>query len=75
MKSLINIIGIILIIFGVVTYSYKYFSYTTNEQVAQIGSVQVTAEQENVVFISPLVSGLAVAAGIVLVFIGMSRRK
>jgi hypothetical protein len=63
MKSLVTIVGIILVIFGIIGFSYKYFSYTTNEKVAEIGSVQVTAEQEKVVFISPTVSAIMLAAG------------
>lgn len=74
MKKIITIIGVLLIIFGIVTYSYKYFSYTTTEKVAQIGSVQVTNENQNIVFVPPAVSGLAVVVGVVLVGLGLSRK-
>jgi glucan phosphoethanolaminetransferase (alkaline phosphatase superfamily) len=74
MRAFISIVGIILIILGIIGFSYKYFNYSTNEQVAQIGNVQVTAETEKTVFISPMLSGLAIAAGVVLVIVGVSRR-
>jgi len=74
MKTIVSIIGTVLIIFGIIGYSYKYFSYNTNENVAQIGNVKVTAEKENVVFISPLASAIMVGAGIILVIVGMSRK-
>ncbi len=73
MKSIVKMVGVILIILGIVSFSYKYFTYKTDEQVAQIGNVQVTTEEEKMVFISPLLSGVIVIAGIVLVLIG--RRK
>lgn len=75
MKTFISLIGIVLIIFGIIGFSYKYFSYTANEKIAEIGSVQVTAEKEKTIFISPMLSGLSIAAGLVLVIIGMSQRS
>lgn len=75
MKNIVTILGIILIILGIVGFSYKYFSYTTQEKVAQIGSVQVTNEEENVVAVSPALSGTILVAGLVLVAIGISRKS
>ncbi len=75
MKSLISVVGIILIIIGIFGFSYKYFTYTSNERVAQIGNVEITANQEKAVFISPVLSGLSLGVGIILVIAGISRRK
>ncbi|OGT36486.1 MAG: DUF3185 domain-containing protein [Gammaproteobacteria bacterium RIFCSPHIGHO2_12_FULL_37_14] len=75
MKSTISFVGIVLIIIGIVGYSYKYFTYTTNEKVAEIGSIQVTTEQEKAIIIPPALSGLSLAAGIILVIIGISRKS
>lgn len=74
MKSFITIVGTILIIFGIIGFSYKYFSYTANEKVAEIGSVKVSAEQEKTIAIPPVLSGLTILAGIVLVGMGINRR-
>jgi hypothetical protein len=74
-KNLISIIGVILLIIGIVGFSYKYFTYNTQENVATIGSLNITAEKQKVVFISPELSGLSIAAGIILVIIGTRRRK
>ena len=74
MKSILSIIGIVLIILGIVGFSYKYFTYTTDEKIAEIGTVRVTAEQEQTIVISPLLSGLTLAAGVLLVIVGFSRK-
>jgi hypothetical protein len=74
MKKLISIIGAILIILGIFGFSYKYFSYMTNEKVLEVGNVKVTAETENVIMITPLVSAIMLGTGIVLVIIGVSRK-
>ncbi len=74
MKSLVSIVGIILIVISIIGFSYKYFTYTSNEKVAEIGNVKITAEQEKSVFIPPLLSSLCLAAGIVLVIVGTRKR-
>lgn len=74
MRSLMSVIGILLIILGIFGFSYKYFTYTSTEKIAEIGSVKVTADQEKEVFISPLVSTISLAAGVVLVLVGVTRR-
>lgn len=75
MKVFLSILGTILVIFGILGFSYKYFSYTTNENVAQIGNVKVTAETEKVIFISPTVSAILLCAGIVVVIVAVSRKS
>lgn len=70
MRSIINVIGILLIIFGIVVYGYQGFTYTKKENVAQIGSVQVTAESQKTVYFPPIVGGLSLLAGIILVIVG-----
>jgi uncharacterized membrane protein len=73
MKSTINLIGILLIIMGIVTLAYQGFTYTKHEQIAQIGDVQITADTQKTVYFPPLLGGLSLAAGIILVVIGRRR--
>jgi uncharacterized membrane protein len=70
MKSLSTILGILLILFGVVALAYQGVTYTKREQVAKIGSVEITADKDKTVYFSPMTGGLALVAGIVLVVIG-----
>jgi hypothetical protein len=73
MKSLAMTVGIILILLGVVSLAYQGFTYTSKEQVAQIGSLQVTADTQKTVYLSPLLGGISVLAGIVLVVVGRKK--
>lgn len=73
MKTLVNVIGILLIIFGIVSLAYHGYEYTTREQVAQLGNIQVTQETTKVVYFSPLVGGISLAVGLVLLI--FSRRN
>jgi len=74
MKSIISILGTLLIIFGIIGFGYKYFSYTTNQNIAEIGSVKVTAQTEKVIVISPTLSAIMLGTGIILVVLGVSRK-
>jgi len=73
MKKLTTTIGIILIIFGIASLAYHGFEYTTREKIAQIGTMQVTQETQKEVYFPPIMGGLAIAAGIVLVIV--ARKK
>lgn len=69
MKSTTGIIGIILIILGIGTLAYQGVTYTQREKIAQIGDIQVTADTQKTIYFPPLLGGLSLVAGIVLVVI------
>lgn len=73
MKSITSIVGIVLIIFGIVILGYQGFTYTQREQIAQIGELKITADTEKTVYFPPIVGGLALVAGIVLVVVGRKK--
>lgn len=75
MKTIISIIGILLIITGVAALAYQGFSYTKQEKIMQIGNVQVTANTQKTVYLPPALGGLSLVAGVALVFIGRRNRK
>ena len=70
MKSIISLLGIILIIFGIASFAYMGFTYTSREKVAEIGNIQVTADTQKTISIPPVLSGLSLVVGIVLVVVG-----
>ncbi len=62
-----GIIGIILIIVGVIALAYGGFSYTKREKVIDAGPLQVSADKQKTVPLPPILGGLCLVGGIVLV--------
>jgi hypothetical protein len=69
-----KIVGILLIVLGVVALAYGGFSYTRREKIVDLGPIQATAETQETVPLPPILGGLALAGGIVLLIAG-SRKK
>lgn len=74
MKNIITIIGILFIIFGIAVFGYRGFTYKEKEKVAQIGTLQITATTEKKVSFPPILGGLSLAAGLILVVVGRIKR-
>jgi uncharacterized membrane protein len=66
----ITLVGIALIVLGVVALAYQGITYTTREKIIDIGPIHATAETQKTIPLSPLLGGLALAGGIVLVVVG-----
>jgi hypothetical protein len=75
MRPLLNIIGVILVILGIVVLGYHGFSYTKSEKVAQIGDIQLTADTKKNVYVPPIVGGLCFAAGIIIIIANRINKK
>lgn len=65
-----TMIGILLIVLGALALAYQGFNYTKQEKVLDIGPIHATAEEQKHVSIPPLLGGLALVGGIVLVIAG-----
>jgi uncharacterized membrane protein len=65
-----TLIGIILIVIGIVAFAYQGITYTTREKVVDIGPIQVTADKTKTLPLPPLVGGIALVGGIVLLVMG-----
>ncbi len=70
----INILGTLLMVLGVLALIYQGFSYTRKEKVLDIGPIHATADTREHVPLPPIVGGLALAAGGVLLAMG-ARQK
>jgi uncharacterized membrane protein len=64
------VVGIILIIIGVVALVYGGFTYTKREKVLELGPIQATAEKQHTVPFPPVLGGICLVGGIVLVIVG-----
>jgi len=67
MKAGLMFIGIALIALGLVTLVYQGITYTTSEKVVDLGPLKITAQTEKTIPLPPILGGLALAGGIVLV--------
>ena len=63
-------IGIILIVIGIVAFAYQGITYTTREKVVDIGPIQMTAEKTKTLPLPPIVGGVALLGGIVMLVVG-----
>ena len=69
-----GIFGIILIAVGIIALAYGGFtSFTTKENVAKLGPLEINKQQEHSVPIGPIVGGICLVGGIVLVLTGNRR--
>jgi len=72
MKPIV-ILGIVLIIAGLIGLIYGGVTYTTQENVVNIGDLHVTAPKQHTIPISAIAGGLILAGGVAVVVV--SSRK
>jgi uncharacterized membrane protein len=59
-------IGIILIIIGIIMIAYTGFNYVTTETLVEIGPIHIEGEKNNFVKLSPILGGVFLIGGILL---------
>ena len=69
MKAPAMLIGIALIALGLIAFVYQGITYTTREKVVDLGPLKITAQKEKTIPLPPILGGLALAGGIVLVVV------
>jgi uncharacterized membrane protein len=67
------VIGVFLVLLGVVALAYQGITYTTHETVLDLGPLHATREHTNTVPLPPLLGGMALIGGIVLIALGAKR--
>jgi len=66
----IAMLGVVLIVFGLAALAYQGITYTTREKVIDLGPLKASVEKEKTIPLPPILGGLAVAAGVFLVWVG-----
>jgi len=65
-----TLIGIILIVVGIVAFAYQGITYTTREKIVDLGPIQVTSDTTKTFPLPPIVGGIAIVGGIVVLVMG-----
>jgi uncharacterized membrane protein YidH (DUF202 family) len=65
-----GIVGIILIAIGIIALAYGGFSYTKREKIIDAGPLQVSADRQKTVPFPPILGGICLVGGIVLLLAG-----
>ncbi len=65
-----TILGIILIVLGVAGFALGGLSFTRKEKVLDVGPIEATADDKKTVPIPPLLAGIALVGGVILVAVG-----
>ena len=66
-----GLIGILLIIIGVIALAWGgYTSFTTKENVAKLGPLEINKEETRSVPVGPIVGGVCLVGGVVLLIAG-----
>jgi len=67
--------GILLVVLGGFALAYQGFNYTRQEKVLDLGPIHATAEQHDRVSIPPVLGGLVLVGGIVLLVLGARKNS
>jgi hypothetical protein len=69
----IFLIGIVLVVLGVLALAYQGFNYTRTEKVLDLGPMHITKETRDRIPLSPILGGVALIGGVVLLVAGAKR--
>jgi uncharacterized membrane protein len=67
------LLGIALIVLGIVAFAYQGITYTTREKVIDLGPIQASVDTKKTLPLPPILGGLVLAGGIVLVMAGAKK--
>lgn len=65
-----KVVAVLLIVLGLVALAYGGITMTTRDKVVDLGPVEVTQEEKHRLPLPPVVGGIAVAAGIIMLVAG-----
>jgi hypothetical protein len=71
----ISWVGVLLIVLGALALTYQGINYTRQKNVLDVGPAHVTRETHERIPLPPVLGGLALAGGVVLLFMGMRNKS
>ena len=66
----VSILGIVLIVFGIFALAYQGITYTKRERIVDVGPIHATKDTRKTVPLPPILGGIALIGGIVLLAAG-----
>ncbi len=69
-NTVLVLIGLVAIVVGAVMIFSRELTYRTREDVVKVGPLVVTADTDKSLPLSPIIGGVAVAGGVLLVALG-----
>jgi len=65
--------GIILVVIGLFALAYQGISYTKREKILDVGPIHATKDTTKTISLPPIVGGLSLIGGIVLIAVGVKK--
>lgn len=69
-NNVLAIVGVVLIAAGAMGLFYRGIPYTSRDVVIDVGPLKATAETNKTWPVPPILGGLAIAGGVVLIIVG-----
>jgi len=66
--------GIVLVVLGALALAYQGITYTRQKDVVDLGPMHVTTESQERIPLPPILGGLALAGGVVLLVLGAKNK-
>jgi hypothetical protein len=71
----LRIVAIALIVLGIVAFAYQGITYTKREKVLEVGPITATKETKETIPLPPVVGGVALVGGVVLLVASARRAR
>jgi UDP-N-acetylmuramyl pentapeptide phosphotransferase/UDP-N-acetylglucosamine-1-phosphate transferase len=68
-------VGILLIVLGALVLGYQGINYTREKKVLDVGSVHITSKTHERIPLPPILGGLALVGGVVLLVMGATNKS
>jgi uncharacterized membrane protein len=69
----ISLVGILLVVLGALALAYQGITYTHREKVLDLGPIHATEDKQERIPLPPIIGGLALVGGIVLLVAGAKK--
>ncbi len=69
------IIGVVLIVLSVLALVYKGIPTKSERDVVRVGPMETTVETKKVIEVPPVLAGLGIAGGVILVVVGLKKKS